>query len=49
MEVDTELDAVGVILESQKYCAHCMIKMEPYGRGKFRCPICQMVYYGGAG
>ena len=47
MEVDLQLDSIGVLLDHPMYCGFCMVKMNALGKdGKesFRCPKCGSTY-----
>jgi tRNA(Ile2) C34 agmatinyltransferase TiaS len=46
LELDSELDAVGIILDKPMICGYCMRKMEQVGKNLFRCPQCGMTYEG---
>jgi tRNA(Ile2) C34 agmatinyltransferase TiaS len=44
VEVDSELDMVGVKLEKPIVCGFCLRSMERIGKNNFRCERCGMVY-----
>lgn len=46
LEVDNELDMVGVILDRPLICGHCLRQMDKVGRDIYRCPSCQTTYEG---
>jgi tRNA(Ile2) C34 agmatinyltransferase TiaS len=46
LELDSELDTVGIILDRQMVCGYCMKKMERVGKNLYRCPGCGMTYEG---
>ena len=48
--IDTELDPMGIIPKRELICGECRHVMVPLGPGRFKCPLCGMVFDdGGAG
>ncbi|MFH1511316.1 MAG: hypothetical protein ABIF10_06500 [Candidatus Woesearchaeota archaeon] len=46
LELDNELDMVGIILDRPLICGNCLKQMQQVGRGMYSCPSCQKTYEG---
>lgn len=42
--IDDQLDAIGVVLKEEFYCANCTEKMKEIARKIYKCLRCGMVF-----
>ncbi len=42
--IDAELDPIGIIPEKEVICGDCKHEMVPMSPGRFKCPLCGMVF-----
>lgn len=44
MDIDTELDVVGIVLDTPVYCGSCDVRMEQINTTSFKCKRCGFIY-----